>query len=771
MIRIKGISKEVDGQVIIDRITCKIEKGATFIIGDSGAGKTTLLNLIGLIDTVTTGEIEYTNSDYYYRSGTIDADYFRAAHIGWIFQDSNLIDGLTAKENIELAASLSANGLASDKISELFETFNLTYLKDKKIDVLSGGEKQRISIIRALAKGADIILADEPTGNLDSDNSEAVFKTLKEVAIDKTVLIVTHNTDGAYKYGDRIIRIKDGKIEYDSKQLNDNGDGDGVELSDFKQSFPKASEEFQLSVNKLSNQYIRLLSKNNFSRVSTKIKSIIFASAFSAAFAGIIFSLGKTVSSRINEMNYTYYDADIVNVMYDYSLNNENLIFSAAEGKPITSNLQKDVEKTGYFKKIVPVVTWPLYIEGSFSSIDVKFIDTDAFFPERYESTEITGEFPKSAREIAIGKDIAEDFYGSTDIAIGNTIRLENDYGNTFIYDIVGVNEHKNIDGVYYNYIPAQSILGHQYVEYSSDLYERDELQSDNISLSSLISGMCQPYSEDVKVIFGRTPEKDGEIVISRYSLMELIDNVYDGEDVFDIDWNSDHNNSRQEKWLTEIFSKDYLISANDAFDVKIVGIYDGETDTFLGNEKWVNAIYKIEPTMLQCYTDGLSTAENYADFVMPDGLTYESYYAERFSTAIEMGNMWKLILLAVTITMIILTAVIINSFSKITINQRRHELGILKAVGSSSNDLTALLLYDSFVTGMFSGVTAVLIYVLFVIVAPFIMKIKISSKMVLIATSFIIFLFPILAFLVLTYGKIKAISKTLPIDLIRGSR
>lgn len=194
------------------------EKGLVFILGKSGSGKSTLLNLIGGIDNYDRGEIIF-NGKNFSEFKESDYDYYRNSCIGFVFQDFNLLENLTVFENVSLALELQSKK-DDEKILDLLNKMGVSHLKNRMINELSGGQRQRVSIARALIKNPSIILADEPTGALDSETSDEIIKILSELAKDRLVIIVTHNKELAYDYGDRIIEIRDGFVLKDLLRNN-----------------------------------------------------------------------------------------------------------------------------------------------------------------------------------------------------------------------------------------------------------------------------------------------------------------------------------------------------------------------------------------------------------------------------------------------------------------------------------------------------------------------------------------------------------------------
>ena len=197
MIELKNVYKSYktkNNEVrVLKDINIKLpSKGLIFILGKSGSGKTTLLNLIGGLDNVTSGNI-YLNKNDITKFDSNMLDNYRNSLVGFIFQDYNLLDNLSVYENIKLPLSLQKKKDNNSLISKVLTGVGLLNMEDRNINELSGGEKQRVSIARAMIKNPDIILADEPTGNLDTNNASYIFNILKQISLAKLVVVVTHD--------------------------------------------------------------------------------------------------------------------------------------------------------------------------------------------------------------------------------------------------------------------------------------------------------------------------------------------------------------------------------------------------------------------------------------------------------------------------------------------------------------------------------------------------------------------------------------------------
>lgn len=213
MITVKNVTKIYEDKTkALDDVSVVFDSNFISIIGQSGSGKSTLLNLIGGIDTVTSGEIIIDDFNIANLSSDELAEY-RNKHIGFIFQSFYLDSNYTVIENVMIPLIIGRVN-KNDRIKmaeEALKKLGIYELRNKLTTDISGGEAQRVAIARAIVNNPKVILADEPTGNLDSKNGQIVMELLKEISKDRMVIMVTHNPEYT-KYSDRIITISDGKI-------------------------------------------------------------------------------------------------------------------------------------------------------------------------------------------------------------------------------------------------------------------------------------------------------------------------------------------------------------------------------------------------------------------------------------------------------------------------------------------------------------------------------------------------------------------------------
>jgi len=225
MLKLKNISKTYTigdfSQNALDKVNLEFRQTEfVSVLGPSGGGKTTLLNVIGGLDRADSGDL-IINGESTKSFKDRQWDMYRNNSIGFVFQSHNLISHLSVLQNVEMGLSLSGTN-AQDKRKRAIEVLDKVGLKDhihKNPNQLSGGQSQRVAIARALANNPDVILADEPTGSLDTETGTQVLDLIKEIAKEKLVIMVTHDSEMAYKYANRVIKIRDGKITDDSNPI------------------------------------------------------------------------------------------------------------------------------------------------------------------------------------------------------------------------------------------------------------------------------------------------------------------------------------------------------------------------------------------------------------------------------------------------------------------------------------------------------------------------------------------------------------------------
>ncbi|AYJ77687.1 ABC transporter ATP-binding protein [Aliarcobacter cryaerophilus] len=206
MIKVKNLTHYYNNDKALENINLEINKGEFIcLVGESGSGKSTLLSIISTLLKPTKGELFFENLNY---KNIKDIDDFRKTNIGFIFQFHYLINYLTVKENIKLANEKATE----NEIHNLLKILRIDNLSNKYPNEISGGQRQRVAIARALINKPKVIIADEPTGNLDSKNSLNVFEIFKKLSQEQVTIIVATHDKNLAKFANKIYEVKDGKI-------------------------------------------------------------------------------------------------------------------------------------------------------------------------------------------------------------------------------------------------------------------------------------------------------------------------------------------------------------------------------------------------------------------------------------------------------------------------------------------------------------------------------------------------------------------------------
>ena len=371
------------------------DTGLIFVLGKSGSGKSTLLNLIGGLDNITSGSIEVDGNNL---ANFKERDFcnYRNTHIGFIFQDYHLIDELTVYENIVLSLNLKQTEV-EDQVKQALEMVDLAGYENRYPTELSGGEQQRIAIARAIVKNPRIILADEPTGNLDTNTATAIITLLKELSKKCLILIVSHNLNDANGYADRIIELKKGEVIYDKSRnpefldemslsdgeliypqglalsdrdiafINQNKGADFVKRTD--KFLPTVATDIATRKTKIDNKHLKFGKQLHLSGIFLKNKaSAISVSSFMVAVIMVIMALAQTIISFdsgaiiTEEMVKTSQDSLLLNKSLDPEI---QLQLDATYYVKINDQDVQTFYDNGYQGKIYKGLTYAIPISSS----------------------------------------------------------------------------------------------------------------------------------------------------------------------------------------------------------------------------------------------------------------------------------------------------------------------------------------------------------------------------------------------------------------------
>lgn len=400
------------------------ERGMVFILGKSGSGKSTLLNVIGGLDTYEGGDLiinGVSTKDF----AAKDFDDYRNTCVGFVFQEFHLLENYTVGKNVSLPLELQSCQNRDKLVAQALEQVDLKGYENRKANALSGGQKQRVAIARALVKEPQIILADEPSGNLDSETGEQIFSLLKKLSAERLIAVVTHDREAAMRFGDRVIEISDGIIAQQSVFSDNQG------VKPVIHTVKKAALPFK---------NILTLGIANFK--FKKIRLILTA---------LLFSL--TLTSFLLGMTSLFFQWDKASLRTFQKTGENNIVFTQA---PLsTTNAQYDITimpwnnklKIEEYNKDFEFI--PLYCRGNvlwrnlpelesyypiyyYYNNFIKYAALDEHAYDKYGINIVAGRAPQNAYEIVLPKYLYESFeaYGYK----GNSVNGFDDILNKHLY-------------------------------------------------------------------------------------------------------------------------------------------------------------------------------------------------------------------------------------------------------------------------------------------------------------------------------------------------
>lgn len=389
MLELKNVSKFYYKKGIvssgISKVSLKFDMGEFIAItGESGSGKSTLLNVISGLDTYEEGEM-YVNGEETSHYNEEDYEEYRKKYIGNVFQSFNLVNSYTVYQNVELVLLINGETRKSvkHKVIDILKKVDLYKYRHTKVSKLSGGMKQRVAIARCLAKDAPIIIADEPTGNLDSKNAKSVLKLLYEISKYKLVIVVTHNFEQISEYATRRITMHDGSVIEDMK-LKDKNEVKEVNTSKFKKT--KVISNLRLGI------------RNTFNIVP-KFLLLTFVYAFVLISIVGVYSAFLELESTNNAYNSFFNETDA----------NKRVIVKKKDNSSFTN---EEINKLKSISNVEKVITNDYVYDYSMSLIDYEniFLDSNFMKLEEFKGKLKYGRMPLNDNEIIVSGS-KENYY------------------------------------------------------------------------------------------------------------------------------------------------------------------------------------------------------------------------------------------------------------------------------------------------------------------------------------------------------------------------
>ena len=752
------------------------------ILGQSGCGKTTLLNIIGGLDKYTSGDLKIngrSTKDFKDR----DWDAYRNNSIGFVFQSYNLIPHQTVLSNVELALTLSGVSKAErrQRATEALEKVGLKEQIHKKPNQMSGGQMQRVAIARALVNDPDILLADEPTGALDTQTSIQIMDLLKEISKDRLIIMVTHNPELATQYSTRIIRLLDGTITDDSNPYN--GEDDNIATKTDEDSLTD-KKSGKTKKKKTSMSFFTALSLSLNNLMTKKTRTILTAFAGSIGIIGIalILSISNGIQNyidRVQRDTLSSYPIQLQKESVDVSSMIENMMGNKDK------NVDHDKDKiysnnimTDMVNSMVAEVNsnnrkaFKSYLENHKSDVDGYISDIQYSYdvPLYIYSTDtsdgVTQLNPSSVMENMYGMSVSCD--GMMSAGMQNTSVWSRLFDNRQMLD----EQYDLIAGSWAD----------NYNEVMLVVDENNEI--DDYTLYSL--GFKDPA--EVKKIFKNVMAGNSyETEETQYTYDEVLDkkfklvlptDLYRYNDTFGI-W---EDASHDDEYMTTV--------VNNAEEVKIAGIIrknpdaasvsvssgvaytkdlmphiiekvnetqivkqqlaDPEKDVFTGmsfdndktsistlenNKSLLGIASEDNPSEIDIYAKDFDSKEklqdfikNYNDEVTADGrdedtINYTDYVGILMSSVSTIITAISSVLIAFVAISLVVSSIMIGIITYISVLERTKEIGVLRSIGASKKDVSRVFNAETLIEGFVSGAMGIIITLILCIPANAVIK------------------------------------------------
>lgn len=763
MLELKNVTKvyKTSGitQKALNKVSIKFRDNEfVSILGPSGSGKTTLLNIIGGLDHYTSGDLIISGiSTKNYKDRNWDV--YRNHKVGFVFQSYNLISHQTALSNVELALTISGVNKKERK-KRAIEALKKVGLKDhiyKKPNQMSGGQMQRVAIARALVNNPDILLADEPTGALDSKTSVQIMDLLKEIAKDRLVVMVTHNPDLAKEYSTRIVKLKDGVITDDSN--------------------PYDGEEQKVNTNigkKTSMSFLTALSLSLNNLMTKKARTFLTAFAGSIGIIGIalILSLSNGVSKYIDnkeEETLSNYPLtiqkntmDMTSMMmsmmgssseeYNDDLIHSNNILSdlLTSFKTKTNNLKdfksfldnnKEINKyandiqyeydldinlytkdvDGNNLKVNPtdisenLGTLSQFMQFSDNNVFVELFNNHKMLLDNYDL--IAGSLPSNYNEVVIMVDSNNQISDYTLYALG--LKSKSELEDIVLKSENGEDVKSSIETYSYD-----DLLGLSYkLVLNTDYYIKENNVWIDKSNNEDYMNQLLDSSLDIKVVGIIKAHEDTSLnttgaigytqdltnyVIEKVNNSQIVKeqkdnpsiNVFTGKDFDDDDMTIDPSIYS----LSESEIKTYMLNFAD------------NKATYEDNLLKLGAIDLDDPDEINIYPKDFNSKDEIVEIIdsynkgksETDKITYTDTVGLMMKSVTSIVNIISYVLIAFVGISLIVSSIMIGIITYISVLERKKEIGILRAIGARKKDISRVFNAEAIIEGLSAGVLGI---------------------------------------------------------------
>lgn len=785
-------------QTALDGISLNFRKSEfVAILGQSGSGKTTMLNIIGGLDQYDKGDL-IINGKSTKKFNDRDWDIYRNHSIGFVFQSYNLIPHQTVLSNVELALTLSGVSKTErrQRAKEALEKVGLGKQLHKKPSQMSGGQMQRVAIARALINDPDILLADEPTGALDSETSVQIMELLKEISKDRLIIMVTHNPELAEEYANRIVRVRDGNIVDDTNPCNDE-----------EVKTPTGKNEREAKKTSMSFGTALSLSLNNLK--TKKGRTILTAFAGSIGIIGIalILSLSSGVKEYINKVQedtLSSYPISIESQTVDMTSMMENMMnknrddAEREEGKIYSNNIMN-----GMMESMSAQVTkndlksFREYLENGNSNIDeyanviqygydldlhIYKSDTSNGIVEVSPSTVYdklgfggTSQMPMAANfdvwtELLGNQTLLESQY---DVVAGKwpekydeiilVVDKNNEVSDVNLYSIglldsseleakmkkiqAGEEVEENQEVVSYTFdellnLTYKLVLNTDYYEKSGDTWvDKSEnavymkkLIEDALELK--VVGIVRPSEEAVASSIGAAVGYTSDLteyVINNINDSEIVKEQKENPDIdvftgkaFVVEDDEDTDMMSIDMSTLTDEEKAYLASLSQEELQALMKQQATATDaTYEGNLSLLGCVDLDNPSTINIYAKDFEAKESIEDIITDYNnekidlgedeyvVTYNDIVGLMMSSVTSIIDIISYVLIAFVAISLVVSSIMIGIITYISVLERTKEIGILRSIGASKQDISRVFNAETVIVGFAAGAIGIIVTVL----------------------------------------------------------
>lgn len=721
MIRIENVFKDYKRGKSLTNVLKEInlefpKRGFVTINGPSGCGKTTLLNLIGGLDSPTKGNIYYNDKVY----TRLDLNQFRNNNIGFVFQNFNLINHLSVFDNVKLSLDLTKLSRREKKkmVFEALEKVGLTGKEKNKVTELSGGQQQRVAIARAIINKPSIILADEPTGALDTQTSDEIAQLLKELSKETLVIMVTHNIELAGKYSDRLIKMVDGKIcedtiiqedkEIKKDAINNNSNNiNNINKNINNNINNNINIEKASKKSKKTNMPLYLgffLSLKNIITKKIRTLATIFAGCIGIISVALVTSVSSGVSKYIEKIQVEMLEGNPI-VITNYSVsttttNNGSLKVEYPNTNEVLVNKtetiykQKDTMTKEFIEKVNSLdkdkytiidynrsIRMRLYkeVSGVLTKISLNYfyeMNTLEVMNDEYDI--LYGTMPDEYNEVAL----LVDKYNSINANTLKSVGLDSDKDTYAFDEIIGQTYCLIGNELYYKYnetkgyyvrntINNEALESSEKIKITAIIRAKEDIVYDVYSTGIIYSKELTNYVLD---------EANSSDIVKEQLKYGLSKSVFTGKEFEDTDYGS------------TVYTASYLYEEQllELCANAVVNRIDIYTDSF------------EDRTYIQ---QQIKESEEYKSLSRPQYKDYMSSIANDFSTFIEI--LTKVLIIFALIALLV-SSIMTGIISYVSVLERTKEIGIMRSIGARKKDIVTIFSSENFIIGVCSAVLGI---------------------------------------------------------------